>query len=569
MEIKPKLTKSAMAIVDGMGRVCAWQQARHPEQPQDYGPEFSFLEMRQHLGRDAAWVTPLALRASLIQQVRGKWSAILRAFLRLMLLGPEGLHSSGYPVMVGGSYQLLFAKVHTMLSDGDGLRQALEWLGASAMKLCFRHWNVFNPHSDMASRCSSTRQYVTTSCTDPSAFRSWRGEDLQPAVALMVHARQRHASAEIPYARVEEIQQAYGYKFTSDGLLSDSDLGAIIDWPNVFKYDWVHVMLSGGVMVRAAWSVLEACEANGLPGQEALCEFLKGWQVPKAAQHGARDVRSLWRFFDAKSISGNRKRQGVRCNASELLALTRCLDEFISTKIPDDERIAAHKAFFSAAQKTLDLLMHAKMGIATCREIADPLALSCREQLEKFIEVHGPGEVIPKFHWAFDIVEQVRNTDFLMDAFVIERLHLRARQAADRTMWTQGYEASLCAGVINAQVSGSGSKNGLEGKTTQFPHPSLSHVRVGDMMYFQGKRMCIGDWVQRGAQIGQVLACAEEGSDFYIIVQVASITQVLSRRGRICTLVDGRQSLWGLADSHVVAAWRPSTADDHVYVMMQ
>ena len=177
---------------------------------------FSFLELGHYLGRDAAWITPLAVRSSLVQQVRGRWAAMLRSFLRLLLLGAEGLHSSGYPIVIGGNTYLLHAKMHTLLSDGDGLRQALEWMGASALKPCFRHWNVFRPSADLADRCSSSRQYVTTACTDMSAFRTWTNADLQQASAVLILAKQRHASGEIPYARVEEIQQAYGYKFSAD-----------------------------------------------------------------------------------------------------------------------------------------------------------------------------------------------------------------------------------------------------------------------------------------------------------------------------------------------------------------
>ena len=503
-----------------------------------------------------------------VRQVRGGWSAVLRAFLRLLLLGPEGLHSSGYPILVGGVHQFLYATVHTLLSDGDGLRQALEWLGASALKPCFRHWNVFNPNSDMAGRCSSARKYVTTSCTDTEAFRTWRSQDLRQAASVLIQARQRHAAGEIPKARVEEIQQAYGYRFTSDGIVADEELSRTIDWPNVFKYDWVHIMLSGGVMVHAAWSVLAACEEHGLPGQAELSEFLKGWQIPKAAQFGSRDVRTLWRFFDPKSARENRKRQGVRCNASELLALSRCLEEFVSIQVPDDERVTAHKAFFFAARQTLDLLMRAKIGVATCREIARPLASSCRDQLARFIEIHGHDEVIPKFHWAFSIAEQMYSTDYLMDAFVIERLHIRAKQVADLTKWQADYEASLCAGIINAQVGGTGSSDGLEGKVAQFPHPSLSHAKIADRVYSHGKRMSLGDWVSRAEELGHIVACVEESGELYLIVTVATVVRALSPRGRLCTLSGGARSLWRLADSHVAAAWRQADGSDRIHVML-
>ena len=472
-------------------------------------------------------------------------------------------------MVIRGNTYMLHATVHSLLSDGDGLRQALEWLGAIALKPCFRHWNVFSPSSDLADRCSSSRQYVTTACTDVTAFHTWRNADLQRAWAVLALARQRHASGEIPYARVEEIQQAYGYRFSADGLVADDELSAIIDWTTVVQYDWVHVMLSGGVLLRVVWSMLAVCEELGLPGQRVLCEFLKGWKVPRASQHGARDVGLLWRFFDPKSASENKKRQGVRCNASELLALSRCLDEFISTQLPDDPRLVAHKGFFLAARATIDLLMQVKLGSATCLSAADAVARSARDQLARFVELHGSNEANPKFHWALNLSEQMRHSEHLMDAFVIERLHLRARAVADFVKYTHDYEVSLSAGVINVQVGGSGTASGLEGRTAQFPHPELPHVRVADRLSTHGKRNPMEDWVQCGEEFGRVLACVEERGELYLIVTLASVVRSVSRRGRLCTLVGGERALWSPTDSHGVAGWRPTATEGEFHVMMQ
>ena len=52
---------------------------------------FSFGELGHRLQFDAAWLTTMAIRASVVKQVSGGWSAILRSFLRLLLLGAEGL----------------------------------------------------------------------------------------------------------------------------------------------------------------------------------------------------------------------------------------------------------------------------------------------------------------------------------------------------------------------------------------------------------------------------------------------------------------------------------------------
>lgn len=85
---------------------------------------FTFLE----LGQDAimsgrGWFTVVVLRSTIINKVVGGWSRCLRLFLEFLLLGPQGLSTSGCPVAVDGSHRLIYAKLTNLLSDGDGLRQ--------------------------------------------------------------------------------------------------------------------------------------------------------------------------------------------------------------------------------------------------------------------------------------------------------------------------------------------------------------------------------------------------------------------------------------------------------------
>ena len=74
---------------------------------------------------------------------------MLRAFLRLQLLGTDGLCTVGLPLSIMNVPHLLYDRVGCLLSDGDGIRQALQWLGAAAVKLCFRQWDVMKETSDM------------------------------------------------------------------------------------------------------------------------------------------------------------------------------------------------------------------------------------------------------------------------------------------------------------------------------------------------------------------------------------------------------------------------------------
>lgn len=105
---------------------------------------FSFLELGQEaLSSGRGWFTCVVLRSTFIAKIVGGWGCCLRRFLERQLLGPNGLAASGCPMTIGGRDVLLFGKVSNLLSDGDGLRQALDWKGASSLKPCFKHFNVY------------------------------------------------------------------------------------------------------------------------------------------------------------------------------------------------------------------------------------------------------------------------------------------------------------------------------------------------------------------------------------------------------------------------------------------
>jgi hypothetical protein len=89
------------------------------------------------------WITCVVLRSTVLESVVGGWAACLRLFLERLLLGPNGLTTVGWPMVIGGVHHLLFARLTNVLSDGDGLKQAFDWKGASGLKPCFKHFNVF------------------------------------------------------------------------------------------------------------------------------------------------------------------------------------------------------------------------------------------------------------------------------------------------------------------------------------------------------------------------------------------------------------------------------------------
>ena len=76
-------------------------------------------------------------------KVVGGWGHMLATYLVRQLLGPSGLASAGVPIELNGVPTLIFARLENLLTDGDGHRMSYDWKGASSLKPCVKHFNVY------------------------------------------------------------------------------------------------------------------------------------------------------------------------------------------------------------------------------------------------------------------------------------------------------------------------------------------------------------------------------------------------------------------------------------------
>jgi len=180
---------------------------------------FTFRELGPAAMSSAiAWHTPVVLRTHILGQVAGGWSHLLARYLKKQLLGPSGLATAGMPLMLNGQVVVIFAKLTNLLSDGDGLRQAFSWKGASGLKPCFKHFNVFNKNTDLAARDPG---YVEIACHDFHAFRSWNPAQLAKMVDLLGAAAARVSAGTMTKAQFTELEMTLGLNYNPLGLLVD------------------------------------------------------------------------------------------------------------------------------------------------------------------------------------------------------------------------------------------------------------------------------------------------------------------------------------------------------------
>jgi hypothetical protein len=180
---------------------------------------FTFRELGPAAMSSAiAWHTPVVVRTKVIGQVAGGWSHLLALYLKKQLLGPSGLATAGVPLMLNGQVVLIFARLTNLLSDGDGLRSAFNWKGASGLKPCFKHFNVFNKNTDLAARDPG---YVEIGCHDVDSFRSWSPAQLAKMVDLLRAANARVSAGTMTKGQFTDLEMAVGLNYNPLGLLAE------------------------------------------------------------------------------------------------------------------------------------------------------------------------------------------------------------------------------------------------------------------------------------------------------------------------------------------------------------
>lgn len=217
----------------------------------------SFLELGQSaLSRNDAWLTIAVVRTTVIDAVVGGWSCMIRLLLEDLLFGPLGLATAGLPSVLDGMTVSLFAKLTNVMGDGDGLRQAYSWRGATSLKPCLKHFNVLKKASNLA---EFGVEYCEVTSHAMGEFKSWPTGEVGRITEMLREANRRVSSGDMTMTKFEELQVASGFNFNPDGLLASRRLADHCSLIHCVTYDWVHTLLQDGVFVVEAALIVKAC----------------------------------------------------------------------------------------------------------------------------------------------------------------------------------------------------------------------------------------------------------------------------------------------------------------------
>jgi hypothetical protein len=392
--------------------------------------------------------------------------------------------------------------------------------------------------------------FVEITCPDVRAFRPWQRADFDRAVAAVEEAGKRLDRGEMSKAACADVETAVGFRRNSLGIVADAELCELIKPEESFTWDWVHTMLQGGVLTSEVEALLEASSTTRVAVKNFLGD--ERWCFPTQTRDKSRN---LHRIFDERRVAQEDSSK-LKASCSELLGVYGLLRFFFELELVGKEGMTVFLSSFLLLCGAIDLLLAAKRRMASVSLLANELDTQLTAFLRTHVRAYGDRHVQPKHHWLLDVASQIRQHQMVLDAFIVERIHLRIKAVADNVKKTNAYESSCLKGTLAVQLSTLESQvatGGLLGKTA--PMPGVVGARVADRMEVAGIEIRVDDVVVYGEDLGVVVACAVEGCEVFALVRaLATVDAITATVGRYSERAD--VEVWPALSCVPAVAWR-------------
>ena len=525
---------------------------------------FNFVNLGAHaLSQAATWFVPIAVRHEMCVAAEGGWSRMLAMFLRRLFLDATGFATAGLPLMIHGAPVLVFARLGVCISDGDGLRLAYCWKGASSLHPCLRHFNVLKKNSDLAGR---VRGYCEITEDDPSKFQCTSVEKFHDTFDMIAELHARLQTSDVNRATYDRICMSEGFNFVAGGLPFDLTLRANgVDVFRAARKDWVHSCLQDGLLTVDAHLYIEACEGIGKGYEDVEAFMRRQWSFP-VVQRGKS--HRLYQIFSQARTNAEGEHDKLRAQASELLGVYVLMRHWAETEVGCRPEVENERASFDAACKVVDIIQLAKKELLPMNDASHLLKVAMQRFMMLHKRAYGTAYVRPKHHWMFDVAEQLLVDPLVFDQFIIERLHLTVKVHGERCKNKRRFERSVLSGVLLQQLGKLRAMRSncclTDAKTATLP--GFGDAEIADNMQVLGLHISVDDFVIHQEVVGKVLACAEELGTFFAIVEPL---QFVVQTSQHCSRWTGTGliRLWPALELEQVGVWM--LRDDGTFDILQ
>jgi hypothetical protein len=317
--------------------------------------------------------------------------------------------------------------------------------------------------------------------------------------------------------------------------------------------DWMHGALQEGCLNVAMRCYLQDLETLDSEVLVKLERFLKAdWNFPK---HLRCKMMNLWTVFNETSRS-RMSDMKFKCSASNLIGLYILFRHFVYVIVPDEHRrlLVEETRAFENACRVVDIMLLLKKShcdLAHTGELLAELRAAVDTMISSHVHAYGDGMIRPKHHRMQHMADQIQNVDVVIDAFIIERLHLVVKDALSRVHNPKDFEASLMRYICNNHLQTiRGSDLGLVGAA----HVPGFDAVVAHSVRLRGLTVSRGDLVQRNGVVATVLACSREASEYVLIVDAMRLERAVTPYADAWKPT-GTQEIWPAMEAEHLRAW--------------
>ena len=396
----------------------------------------SFLQYKSLLSREDFWYCLCVKRTEEVSQLKAGVSQVTRLILG-SLFGTRLPETGVLLASAVGTLRLHF-RLGMILQDGAAHKAVFSNRQDTGCKPCPLCSNIFQLKDTSNSGSNVWAKFLKRSdcivASDEEIMACWE--------------RLAEANRSQPAARFERQQKAAGMTWSQHALLSSSSLQQLgLCRPSaLYCYDYMHCLVSHGVLNEMAFLVLEDLTQSGLLSKDwsQLQQWLGLWNLP----HGHANFK-LDGLFSSKAVASYRKAGSVKVGASEMLTLCKPLQFFLQSNFLSHGLQEATCRAFVAWADVLDYA-HSIQGL---QNPSPPRFLHLVEAaLQATVQADFSDLMRPKHHWPLHLPDCLQRWQQLPSCWALERKHKVPRKYGSNQFGLEAYNKAVMTGVTQEHV---------------------------------------------------------------------------------------------------------------------
>ena len=379
------------------------------------------------LVQSGMWFLFSVVRTKIMCTLPGSVSGYMRNVLKIFFGNGAFNFQRGVILSHGDRSVLMRGCFSGFIADEKALKEIFSLKGASGSKPCMKCQNV--SHRMKPSDRVGT-SLVSIACRQPHLLHYHTNDSIYQIVDEL--RRRKPLSTVAEMARLEQI---FGIHYDEDSLLFDDELRGIVKPVDHYVRDWMHTMVSHGLVGTQVARLLARLKANGIRS-ESVGEYARQFHLPKVRGK----VQADW-FAEHRVCADH-----LRTFASEQLNMLPIIQAFLEDVVMPTGTLTDHITCFTMLHRIVQVFALGPLG-----------AMRYVDTLPQLIIDHGvlydklyPTMVKPKFHQLLHIPEDMQSLGALLSCFPTERKHRTVKSSALHIF--RHFEHTVLRDLVNQQL---------------------------------------------------------------------------------------------------------------------